>query len=276
MRFLLPLCLLFAATACSDTDPLPPLEPKAVIEGWIDSDGYPRVIFTSAFIEGEENVSIADKLIRWGTVRISDGSKSVIMTGGPDEDLFPPYSFFTYEMKGTPGTTYTITADYKELHAEASCTMPEPPDVAEVIETPIEGSDTLRAVSIRIANPSAERAYYHVSTRVLPDETRYLPAIMGCAEAEPGQTVTLPVFRGKTSISDADFVPQLPSNRAVLVRVERVTPAVYAFWQAFNEATMFGGSIFVGNNSSLPGNISGGFGIWSAQGTHTIRLHPAK
>jgi len=265
--------LLLTASCTIDSDDAP-LGPRAVIEGWIDSDGYPRVLFTSAFIPGEQDATIADKMIRWGVVTISDGTKTVVMTGAPNKDLFPPYSYYTYEIKGVPGTTYTITADYKDIHATATCTMPEPPQVADISQTPIAGSDTLRAASISITNPGATRAFYHISTRVLPYQRSYLPAIMGCIAAEPRQTVSIPVFCGKTSTNTADFVPQLPAHRTVMIRVERVTPQVYAFWQAFNEATMFGGSMFVGFDTSLPGNIDGGFGIWSARGVAILRLDP--
>lgn len=262
------------SVSCDTDSPDRPTAPRPVIEGWIDSDGYPRVIFTSAFITGEENVTIADKMIRWGRVTISDGNRTVVMTGGPDNDLFPPYSYYTYEMKGEPGRTYTVTAGYRDLYATATCTMPQPPEVTEVRQTPVEGNDTLRAVSVSIVNRDTDTAYYHVAARVIPFEHRYLPSVMGCVEAAPGQTVDLPVMRGKTSVTPGDFVPQLPSRRLVMLRVERVTREVFLFWQAFNEATMFGGSQFVGHNTSLPGNIEGGFGVWSAQGSVILRLEP--
>ncbi len=262
------------SVSCGDDAPESLPVPKPVIEGWIDSDGYPRVIFTLAFTAGEENITIADKMIRWGRVTISDGDRTVVMTGGPDNDLFPPYSYYTYEMKGEPGRTYTITAGYRGVYATAVCRMPQPPEVTELRQIPIEGNDTLRAVSVSIVNNSDETAYYHVATRVIPFERRFLPSVMGCVEAAPGQTVELPVLRGKTSVTPGDFVPQLPSKRLVMLRVEHVTREVFLFWQAFNESTMFGGSQFVGHNTSLPGNIDRGFGVWSAQGSVILRIEP--
>ena len=50
------------------------------------------------------------------------------------------------------------------------------------------------------------------------------------------------------------------------VRLERVSKQVYDFWSAFDNASMFGGSQFVTVDSSLPSNIEGGCGVWSAQG----------
>lgn len=75
----LPLLLMLAAC---DTPADYSLDPQPVIEGWIDSDGYPNVIFTVAYSPEETDVSVADKLIRWGKVTVSDGSDTVVLTGG--------------------------------------------------------------------------------------------------------------------------------------------------------------------------------------------------
>lgn len=276
-HFLTALIPLFgiALTSCDDGGDNAILRPKAVIEGWIDSGGYPKVIFTSAFIAGEESATISDKLIRWGKVTITDGTDTVIMTGGPDKDVFPPYSYYTYDMTGRPGMTYTITATYDDIDVTASCTMPEAPDVIRIDTSPSATSDTLRNATVFIRPPAdGAPAWYHISTRVLPEDGRFLPAVLGCAEAAPGQTepVEIPVYRSKGSLSSADFVPQIPSNRRVLVRVERVTREIYLFYQAYNEATLFGSSQFVSHSEALPGNINDGFGYWSAQGTVTVTL----
>lgn len=278
MRHIITLMLPIAAILCGCAVDEPAPESRAVIEGWIDSDGYPRVIFTASFVAGEENVTVTDKLIHWGKVTISDGEHTVTMTGGPDSNLFPPYSYYTYDMQGKPGKTYTVTADFNEFHATATATMPEPPVIAEVRVAPIEYCDTLRAVTIVIQAPEQGcPAYYHISTRVLPDEGRYLPAVMGCVKAEnPGEKVEIAVLRGKTSTSKDDFVAQLPSNRHVNIKVERVNREIYEFWNSFNEATLFGGSMFVSNNTSLTGNIEGGYGYWSPQGVEIVRLPPER
>lgn len=249
--------------------------PRAVIEGWIDDDGYPVVIFTASFVPDEGNVTIADKVIRWGKVTVSDGTREVVLTGSPDKRFFPPFVYRSYELQGRPGATYTLRADYLDLHAEAVCTMPPaiPPGSVEVRESPVEGSDSLRSATLLITAPDDCPAYYHVSVSVRPDDRRYYPGMMGCVAAtRPGEVVELPVFRGKTSLSADDFVPQLPRHSDVSIRLERVSGEVYRFWEAFNEATLFGGSQFVSHFTSLPGNVEGGFGVWSARSSMVILL----
>ena len=96
---------------CDDdgTDGIPVLP---VIEGWIDSDGYPVVMFTASVTSDEAAASLIDKMIVWGKVTISDGSRTVVMTGSLADGYFPPYRYYTFDMKGEPGRTYTVVADY--------------------------------------------------------------------------------------------------------------------------------------------------------------------
>ena len=249
------------------------VEIRPVIEAYIDSDGFPRVMFTSTLADGD-NQTIEEKVVRWGKVTMSDGVTTVILTGGPDKSQFPPFRYTSYELKGVPGRTYTIEAQYKDLHAKAQCTMPEPPEVEEVKDVCAAESDTLRDVALRIRAPQDVPAYFHVSVRTYPAEDAYLPAMLGCVKAEkPGEIVELPVYMPKVSIGKNLYdASRLPSNRAVDIKVERVSKEIYEFWMNFNNANLFGGSMFVTTSASIGGNIEGGYGYFSAQGVKIISL----
>ncbi len=117
---------LFPLIAGCAVEESPEVPVVPVIEGWIDSDGYPVVMFTASIIPDEAGVPLADKMLRWAKVTISDGENTVVMTGGPSDKYFPPFRYYTFDIKGKPGATYRIVADYKDLHAEAICTMPQP------------------------------------------------------------------------------------------------------------------------------------------------------
>lgn len=274
-RFFLPafvtaLCSLCALTACSDSEPAAPVLP--VIEGWIDSDGYPVVQFTATFVPGHDEESLADKVLQFGKVTISDGETSVTMTGGPASDYFPPYRYYTYSMTGEPGRTYEIVAEHGKLRARAVCTMPWPTPIDEVLFEPIEGNDSLRAASLSFTAPEDCPAYYGVTVRKAERGQRPYPAMMGTAMAtRPGEKVTVPVFNPKNKLleSGTDFVPQLKIGQEIVVSLCRLTPEVYEFWKGYDEVTLFGGSQFV-STSSLKGNIEGGYGVWSAQGTSSV------
>lgn len=253
-----------------------PEEPRGVLEGWIDSDGHPVVLFTASFVDND-NQAIIDKVIKFGTVRISDGTNTVLMTGGPDKDYYPPYRYTTYDITGEPGRTYTVTADWQGYHVRAQSRMPVPPDIVDVKQTPAADCDTLREVTVSIRAPQDVPAYYHISAQVIGEDTSLTPSLLGCAKADkPGEIVDIQVYRGKNRLTDKHFVPRIPSNLDVKVRVERVEPEIYRFWMNFNDATLFGGSVFVTVNKPLGGNVEDGYGYFSAQGVRNILLPALK
>lgn len=249
-----------------DSEPASPVMP--VIEGWIDSDGYPVVIFTSSIQPDENGTSLADKIIRWGKITISDGEQDVILTGGPSKEFFPPYRYFTFDMKGVPGRTYSITAEYENLYATASCTMPYPTEITSIEFTPIEDSDTLRAATLHFTSPTDCPAYYCLNIRDLTLRRRLLPSMMSTAETlSPGEDISLPLYYPKNSIDTADYIPHFRVGSEIEVELCRVSKEVYDFWKDFDNMVMFGGSQFISGSTSLRGNINGGYGIWSARGS---------
>ena len=261
-----------ATGACSDNTIDDVSEPvKLVVEGYIDSGGFPVVLLTASVSPAEGDVSIADKMIRWGKVTISDGDTTIIMTGSPNRKYFPPYTYRTFMMRGVPGRTYSIIAAYDYLQVSAAVTMPEPPVIDSIIVADIAGSDSLHTATLCFTAADAVPAYYHVSTQVIGVDSVFLPAMLGCYKATvPSEKVKMAIYRGKSSLYvNENYVPQLPRYSDVKVRLERVTEQVYDFWSAFDDASMFGGSQFVTVDTSLPSNIVGGYGVWSAQGAAT-------
>lgn len=245
--------------------------PMAVIDGWIDTDGYPVVIFTESLIPNEAGGPIADKIIRWGKVTISDGNRAIILTGGPDHNIMPPYKYVTYNMKGEVGKTYKITADYMNLHAEAECRMLPVTPIKSIELTPIEGNDTLRSGTLKFISPDDCPAYYYITMTDLTDlkkEGRPLPAMMSTYRAEtPNKEISIPLFRPKNKLNDDPFIPHLIAGEKWEVKLCRVTKEVYEFWKSYDNMVMFGGSQFINSTQSLHGNIKGGYGVWSVQGT---------
>ena len=244
---------------------------KAVIDGWIDSDGYPTVVFTSSIVPGEDNLNLSDKIIRWGKVTVSDGDQTIILTGTPDKNLFPPYKYITYQMKGKPGKTYTITADYKDLHAEAVCEMPLPVDISSITFNSIEGNDSLRAAELNFISPPDIPAYFYITMRNLGERDRFYPTMLGTYIAsEPLKETSIPLFKPKNHLYQEPFIPQLKIGEKLEINLCRITKEVYEFWNSYDNAVMFGGSQFIDASQSISGNIKGGYGVWSAQGVSSV------
>ena len=277
MNFRLPhiiQCCLLALLATSCISEPTAQETMAVIDGWMDSDGYPVVVFTASMQPGEGEQSVADKLIRWGKITVSDGDSTVILTGGPDRNYFPPYKYFTYKLKGKPGKTYTLDAEFDDLHATAVCTMPFPTPIDSISLKPIEGEDSLRAATLHFTAPQDTPAYYYLTIRERGKGSRAWPAMMGTASAtRPGESVSIPVFHAKNQLDSLNYIPQLKLGQELEINLCRVTEEVYNFWTSYDNAVMFGGSQFLVNtNGDLGGNIRGGLGVWSVQGTSRVYL----
>ncbi len=249
-------------------------EPKLVVEGTFDSDGFPDVILTLSVVPDDRYTDISEALMRWATVTVSDNNgNTAILTGAPSKLHYPPYHYYTYDIKGTPGHTYTIHAKYKELVAQSTITMPRPTPIDSITTAVLADNDTLRALTVHLTAPDDCPAYYHISTQVYGHDRRFLPGTLGTAEAHtPGEHITIAAMRGKTSTDTLDFVPQMPVGATVAIRLERVDAQVYHFWREFGSAALFGHSQFFTSSFSLPTNIEGGLGVWSPQGVSTATV----
>ena len=263
--------IVLGLSGCDDGDDMPVAEPRMVVEGWIDSGGYPVVLLSFTAVPGDKELEWSESIIRWGVVTLSDGERTVVLTGGPSDDYMPPYRYYSYEMAGVAGRTYTLTAEYQGMKVSSSVTMPEPTPIRSATRTPVEGCDTVNHLEIRFVAPADVPAYYHVSYRINGADRRFLPSMLGTvAVYEPGAEVTMPVYRSKGSFSTGKFQPEMPASETVTVKLERVAAPVYEFWHAFDDATLVEGSIFVSGPGSMPSNIAGGLGVFSASGVSTV------
>lgn len=240
-------------------------EQRLVIDGYIDSDGEPEVILTLS-ANPEVSTQLSDCLIKWGKVTVSDGIDTVILTGGRTNKRFPPYHYHSLSLCGTPGRTYTITAEYDGLTASAKCTMPMPTPIDGVSFTP--RADGSMDANISFTAPTDCPAYYRIYTRLIGADSTYYPSRQGVVRADiPGQRITVPIHRGRQDITDHKaYTSTFPTGELVGIKLCRISPEVYRFFHEFENISIFGGGMILNITSPLPSNISSGYGVWSAQG----------
>lgn len=252
-------------TACDSAAPTQASD-LPVIEGWIDSDGYPVVLFTRSLAPADGG-EIADAMIRWGKVTISDGESTVVLTGGPSNKYFPPYRYHTDAIVGQPGRTYTITADYDDYHAQARSTMPEPTPIADISVSPLAGSDTLRSLALHFYAPADCPAYYYVNVRDADSGLRAYPAALSAMEVtQPQARVTIPLYMPKVGVDTISYQPNFRVGRKYVVELCRVGCVEYNFWRTYSDLVMFSGTSLIKSSVDISGNIAGGYGIWCARG----------
>lgn len=242
--------------------------PKVVIEAYISQDGTPEVFFTTS-VSPSQAGELADVVVRWGKVTVTDGTDTVVMTGGPLKGSFPPYHYYTHLMSGKTGRSYTITAEYDGLSATATATIPEPTPIDSIVIRPIEENDTLCSATLWFTTPADTPAYYYISVLEDREGARPLPAYLGTVTVDrPGMSVSAPVYRPKYKYDAPEaYVPQLRLGARYVIWLCRVEKGVYDFWNGYNNTVAFGsGGFFINSTAQLTGNVSGGYGIFSAQG----------
>lgn len=256
---------------CEGDDDTLAVTPMPVIEGWINSGFGPDIVLTQTITPAKET-SLAEVMVTWAKVTVSDGDEEVVLTCGYNQAYSPPYHYYSHAMIGEPGKTYTVRAETSTFTATAVSTMPYPTPIDSITTAPVADSEDYTA-NLWFTSPRDVPAYYYLTMRKPEGKKRRpLPTMLGAISVtRPGAPVTIPVFNPRNRLDSADYSPNFKPGELIEVSLNRVDRVTFDFWQAYNNVICFGGNLFISADSEIPTNISGGFGIWSAQGTSTTR-----
>lgn len=268
-RPLLTAALAMLLQCCGDTPQ--PNAGKAVIEGYLRSDDTPLVLFSSSVVPGTSG-NIADAVVNWGKVTVSDGDTTVVLTGRVDDSYMPPYVYYTFDMKGTPGKTYSVTAEFKDLKARSSMTMPMPVEIDSITMVRSD-NDTLRSATLHFTSPGQTPAYFYLSMKRNARGERMMPCMMGTIKTDrPHTHYSIPILKPRVRIDSVKYMPQLVVGEEWIVSLNRTEGPAYDFWKAYDDMVMFSTSPFISTSESLPTNVSGGFGVWSVEGSSQMAI----
>lgn len=250
---------------------LPEQNDELVVEGWIEDNGFPVVILT-------KNINISNKyqsldslsscIVRWAKVTVSDGEKSVVLTGRYMKGYTPPYIYTTSHFRGEAGKTYLLTVEYGDFHATATTTIPNTQKIDELTVERCAQSDTLYQISLRYNDDEAEQNYYQIFTRVGGRDVRqYLAAYLGTIDNRVVKPKTkIPVYRGR-DINTLDYTPYYTINDTVAVKFAHIDSTSYNFWYDYTRNLTTAGNMFFATAASLRSNIIGGTGYWCGMGS---------
>ena len=256
--------------SCSG-DYLPEQNDELVVEGWIEDNGFPVVILT-------KNINISNKyqsldslsscIVRWAKVTVSDGEKSVVLTGRYMKGYTPPYIYTTSHYRGEAGKTYQLTVEYGDFHATATTTIPNTQKIDELTVERCAQSDTLYQISLRYNDDEPEQNYYQIFTRVGGRDVRqYLAAYLGTIDNRVVKPKTkIPVYRGR-DINTLDYTPYYTINDTVAVKFAHIDRTSYNFWYDYTRNLTTAGNMFFATAASLRSNIIGGTGYWCGMGS---------
>lgn len=256
--------------SCSG-DYLPEQNDELVVEGWIEDNGFPVVILTKNINISNKYQSLdslSSRIVRWAKVTVSDGEKSVVLTGRYTKGYTPPYIYTTSHFRGEAGKTYQLTVEYGDFHATATTTIPKTQKIDELTVERCAQSDTLYQISLRYNDDEAEQNYYQIFTRVGGRNVRqYLAAYLGTIDSRVVKPkTTIPVYRGR-DINTLDYTPYYTINDTVAVKFAHIDRTSYNFWYDYTRNLTTAGNMFFATAASLRSNIIGGTGYWCGMGS---------
>lgn len=256
--------------SCSG-DYLPEQNDELVVEGWIEDNGFPVVILTKNINISNKYQSLdslSSRIVRWAKVTVSDGEKSVVLTGRYMKGYTPPYIYTTSHFRGEAGKTYLLTVEYGDFHATATTTIPNTQKIDELSVERCAQSDTLYQISLRYNDDEAEQNYYQIFTRVGGRDVRqYLAAYLGTIDNRVVKPKTkIPVYRGR-DINTLDYTPYYTINDTVAVKFAHIDRTSYNFWYDYTRNLTTAGNMFFATAASLRSNIIGGTGYWCGMGS---------
>ncbi len=243
-----------------------------VVEGWIEDEGFPVVILTKTINitkEYQSMDSLAEYIVKWAKVTVSDGNQSVVLTGKYAAGYFPPYIYTTSRFCGEAGKTYTLTVDYLDFHATATTTILEPHKLRGLTVDKCLACDSLYQISVRFNNDAMKHNYYQIFTRVGRKKHQYLAAYLGTIDGDVLQPESMvPVFRGR-DVSTHKYSPYYSINDTVAVKIAHIDEAAYHFWYDYSRNLTTGDNMFFASQANIRSNINGGIGYWCGMGTVT-------
>ncbi len=245
-----------------------------VVEGWIDCGHFPEVKVTRTLALNSNGISVdsLDKYFdRWAKVSVCDGERTVILTGMPDSNRFPPYVYTTGEMRGEAGKTYTLTVVTSNgERAEAVTTIPHPITIDSFSVERVAGSDTL----CQLYGYTRKRERCKLFTKVIGQDGEYMSAYNGLYDANTiGDGGRVAINSGRTNLKK-DFTPFFSQNDIVHVKFAAIDSAAFRFWRDFEDMTILSRNPLFPVAKNLQSNMTGALGYWFGYGSSFYYVRP--
>lgn len=246
-----------------------------VVEGWIESEGFPVVMVTFPFNvtnDYQEKSSLSKYLVRWAKVSVCCEKDTIILTGKYDSDYFPPFIYTTTKLKGEPGKSYDLKVEYHDLEVKATTTIPHPVSDLTIKAKPCEGNDSLYLLTAHFSDNASTKDYYQFFTLVGTKSSQYLASYLGAVDdkmLQTGNKVEIPVYRGH-QMNDSDYTPYFSKGDSVSIKLAHIDESSFNFWDSFTKEISLSGNMFLSKSHNIPTNIEGGYGYWCGYGV-TLR-----
>lgn len=252
-------------------DILPPQQSQMVVEGWIEDGRHPVVMLTSTVPVSEQETSIdslGQYLIRWARVALSDGERTVVLSGKYTKDYFPPYIYTTAALLGEAGKTYTLTVDYDRQHATASTTIPQSVPLERLYATLKHEVDSTYSIHAVFSHDASRQRYFRLFTCIPSQSKQFYSAFMGLFDCTMLDNPADVLVNSGLSIDNiGDYRSSFRKGDTVLVKLCTMDEASYRFWYDWDDSENFASNPFMPATSNLVSNVKGALGYWCGYGS---------
>jgi len=278
-----PISILFYTTllllsGCAKDDPSEEMKynPKFVVEGWIENDAYPTVILTRnvPFFSDLDSAELADVVLRYARVTVSDGVQSEILTARKDDNYFPSYVYRGSELKGRVGKKYKLTIEYGATRLESETVIPAPVSLDSIWF--VSKNDTSSQLQVRFKDPT-EKNYYKLYTKT-EENKRFIPTLLSNHDDKffNGQLYTLQVNKGPESNLTIKNHPYFDKDTEVLIKLSTIPKEGFDFWSSFQNEVLNASNPLIGSSGKIISNISGpALGVWCGYGSYVYKVKVA-
>lgn len=263
-------------TSCSKDDfsEQKNLESKIVVEGWIEEGDFANVLLSSSIPVTDviDSTNVLNHVIRSAKITISDGQNSEVLRVKNDKNRIPPFVYFGSTLKGEAGKEYSIKIEYLNRVVEAVTSIPKsvPLKSAEYIKK--NAADTTGYIFVKFDDPSAEKNYYQIATKIDGEEPIFVPSFYGNLDDKnfESSSVSVQINRGVLLFPKTKFTPYFADGDVIYVKLRTQTKEALDFWNSWQNEIVNSKNPIYPSNTSLKSNIKGGIGIWAGYGQSTI------
>lgn len=268
--------LLLAAYGCDDNVRLPESAPQIIVEGWIESDGFPVVMVTTSVPVTETLTDISDlekHIVNWAKVTVSDGENEIVLTGQKNKNYFPPYIYTTAFMRGRAGRTYSLKVEYSGRTVTATTTIPQvrPLEYIKVMRAS-DNKDLFYLIGGLEDDPQT-KDYYKVFTKVRKKDSIYVSSFMGLTDDEILEEGIneIPVNNGVGRI-DEKMNTYFSAEDFITVRFCTLDMQTWMYWSDYEEIQSLSSNPFFPISTDIRSNVKGGLGYWAGYGASYKRV----
>lgn len=272
--------VMLSTVGCS-TEPdlsLVDYQPKMVIDGWIETGGYPVVILgkSISYFDQIDSATVRQLVVTTAKVTVSDGEKSEVLTLRKDDNYFPPYIYTATSLKGELGKTYNLKVEHQGKTYTASTTIPAPAVFKELWFETVEGEDSLGYIYGKFDDDPASENFYRIFTQRLTKDSKFIPVYLSAISDQSfnGKNFTFSLLRGPDNYSNV--VDDLYFTKGDTVRVKLCTMdrQHFDFWRTLERELYVIGNPFASSGNEILSNIDGdsALGVWGGYGVTYHRV----